>query len=672
MTDWELWRLTYRGGPEFRNKYLERFSNRENINEFNERKRITPTPSFAKSAINEIRNGIFQRMRDIVRRDGSSAFMRAVAGLDMGVDLRGSSMNYFMGYKVLTELLVMGKVGVYVDMPKVNGETKAALNGARPYLYLYQTEDILSWACSKPEAPSEFQSLLLRDTVVDYDRRTLLPLQTFERFRRLWIDQDTGYVNCQFYNLKGDEVDAEGNLISGPTVLKLHRIPFVVLDIGDSLIKDVAGHQIALMNLLSSDVAYALKSNFPFYIEQSDLRGGARSHLKQSAAPDGSATTGGQGAETNEVKVGVTQGRYYDIKANPPAFIAPPSEPLMASMKLAEKLQDDIRRLVNLAVQNLGQQQSATGGDLESGLSFIGLTLENGERRIGEFWADYESVNPQTKQIPVVKYPETYSIKSEQARINESQALAELVSAIPGQTVKRELAKAMVSTLLGGKIGVDVLDTIYDEIDEADYTTSDPNTIIQARTEGIIGDQAAAMALGFDEDEYLVARNDHAARLQRIMLAQTPYKVPGFGAPSPGQSPPINPWQDTYGPDLRDGQDGYGPTQGTTAGAQGPTETVPGESDPLATIGLGNSNASDPGARNAVDLSNPPRPKNVDPLAIEQQGTTGNDPRARGLKDFSADPNAGKKEKAASRSPNVITTGKRVRGKGKRIKKGPK
>ena len=54
--------------------------------------------------------------------------------------------------------------------------------------------------------------------------------------------------------------------------LELTRIPFVLLDIGDSMIKDVVNHQIALLNLVSSDVNYALKSNFPFYIEQKDVR----------------------------------------------------------------------------------------------------------------------------------------------------------------------------------------------------------------------------------------------------------------------------------------------------------------------------------------------------------------------------------------------------------------
>ena len=92
-----------------------------------------------------------------------------------------------------------------------------------------------------------------------------------------------------------------------------------MLDIGDSLIKDVCQHQIALLNLGSSDVNYALRSNFPFYIEQKDLRA-VGAHLKHAATADGTATTGGQGAADTDIKVGATHGRTYDKGMNPPAL----------------------------------------------------------------------------------------------------------------------------------------------------------------------------------------------------------------------------------------------------------------------------------------------------------------------------------------------------------------
>jgi len=574
MTDWRKWRLSYDGGDDFREAYLERFTTREDQTDFVTRKSMTPVPKFAGAAINDIRNSIYQRLRDVVRKGGSRVYQEAVNGNNLGVDHRGATMNAFLGVKVLTELLVMGRVGVFVDHPFVpNGATLASVRQPAPYLYAYAIEDILSWTCSKPEAPSEFQTVLLRDTTMQFDRSTLLPTLTVQRYRHLWIDENSGRVHLQFYDAEGQPVDQSG-LPSGEIQLELDRIPFVMLDIGTSLMKDVCQQQIALLNLGSSDVNYALRSNFPFYVEQKDLRA-VGAHLKHAATEDGTASSGGQGAGDTSIKVGATHGRTYDKGMNPPAFINPSAEPLRASLELQERLKRDIRELVNLAVSSLAVRASAESKamdnqGLEAGLSYIGLLLESAERQIAEFWAAYEERNPSKRQVAMVKYPERYSLKSDTDRIKEAQDLEKLMSKVPGRKVKRELAKGVVQALLGGKISVAELEEINREIDTAHYTTSDPDVIIQAVVNGACGAKTASIALGFDDDEYLAAREDHAARIARIAEAQ----------------------------------------------------------------GKGDEGEGDPGAR--------------------------------GVRDLSANPNAGKDEKAASRNTDLRdTTAPRVRGKGR-------
>ena len=116
------------------------------------------------------------------------------------------------------------------------------------------------------------------------------------------------------------------------------------------------------------------------------------SHLKQAANPDGTATVGGQTSHDNEITLGATRGRAYDIKARPPEFINPSPDPLKASMALREELVQEINRLVNLGVEALvGKMPTGTqaldSGGLEAGLSYIGLVLEGAERKIAEFWA---------------------------------------------------------------------------------------------------------------------------------------------------------------------------------------------------------------------------------------------------------------------------------------------
>lgn len=522
--EWEKWRCTYKGGEEFRNKYLEKFSKRESPLEFQLRRKLTPIPTFAKAAINDIRNAIFQRMGDVIRRGGSDTYHNAVAGLNGGVDNRGSTMNSFLGQKVLTDLLVMGRVGVFVDMPVISGlRTLADSNGAKPYLYVYQVEDILSWSYTKSDDISEFQSVLLRDTCMNYDSTTLLPTGTVQRYRKLWIDDQTGFVNLQFYNADGEPTDRDGYPSTEPIQLELRRIPFVMLDILDSLIKDVADHQIALLNLGSSDINYALQSNFPFYTEQRASSVGH--HLKRVPTETGTASTGGQGSDEEAVTVGVTQGRYYDKGMERPAFINPSSEPLEASLKLQEKLEKDIRKLVNLAVENIGNRVSAASKaidnqGLDAGLSFIGLVLAAAERRIGEFWAAYEERDERKRKVPIISYPDRYSLKTDSDRINETKELAQLIHTVPSRTAKKEISKICAATLLEGKVSTNTLQTIFKEIDEAPYTTSDPDVIRTAKEAGLCGEKVASMALGFNPDEYLTAREDHTARIKRIAEAQ--------------------------------------------------------------------------------------------------------------------------------------------------------
>jgi len=525
LNDWLLWRRTYRGGEEFRDTYLEKFTSREDQNDFKSRKNVTPIPSFAKAGLNDVRNSIFQRMRDIVRRGGSESYQRAIAGLDQGVDRRGSTMNAFFGVKLLTELLIMGRVGVYVDAPITpDVPTLKDANGARPYIYKYDVEDILNWSCASAEQPSEFKSVLLRDTTLEFDQTTNLPTVTTQRYRLLWIDERTGLVNLQFYNLEGDPVGPDG-IPSGPIELQLTRIPFVMLDIGDSLLKDVCYHQIALLNLGSSDVNYALKANFPFYVEQRDLRA-VGSHLKPAANTDGTASSGGQGSADTDIKVGVTHGRAYDKGMNSPEFINPSAEPLRASLELQAKLEADIRKLINLAVTNLSSRASAESKakdseGLEAGLSYIGLVLQGAEQQVAEHWAAYEHRDASKRTVATIKYPDQYSLKTDKDRVEEANELSELMFAVPGRTVKRELAKMIVSALLAGKVHVDTISQIEKEIDEAPYTTSDPDIINRAKENGLVGEKVASMALGFDENEYLTAREDHTARIRRIAQTQS-------------------------------------------------------------------------------------------------------------------------------------------------------
>ena len=532
-TYWQEWRETYEGGERYVRKYLTKYSDRESQTDFEARRLLTPSPTFASAAVDDVRNSIFQRLNDVTRRDGSDSYAQAVEGNNGGVDNKGTSMQHFMGIDVLTELLIMGRVGVYVDSPQVSGPTLADVGNHRPYLYYYQAEDILAWTVAKPDEPGRFKALLLRDRGVsmklELNYGITMPSGDYTRYRLIWIDEFTGKVNMMFYDHENNEVDQFGNYRDPEdiTVLDMDRIPFTFLDIKGSLLKNVSNHQKALLNLGSSDVSYCLKANLPIYVEQKDMRA-IGAHLKDYVLEDGTTGTSENNKQGREATIGVSHGKAYDLKADQPAFIHPSSEPLVASMKLQEKLEDDIRKLVNLSVQNK-QGQRVTSAEalklsdqgLEAGLSYIGLVLEGAERQLAEYWASYEDSDRSQQQIAHISYPDRYSLKDDVARIEEAEKLSDLMDTVPGITVKKEVAKSIATALLGGKVKVAKLEEIFREVDKADYTTSDADIIIRAQEAGLVGEQTASEALGFGPEEFKKAREDHAARAIRILQAQT-------------------------------------------------------------------------------------------------------------------------------------------------------
>lgn len=528
--DWELWRNIWRGGSDFVNAYLKRMSQRETEGDFRERKALTPPQGFAKTAVTDVKNAVYQRMGDIVRRGGSKVYTKATAGYKGGVDRRGASMNNFIGTQVLPELLFMGQVGVYVDNMPSKGETMADVPHASPYLYTYPVEDIFSISCSLPESESDFDAVLLRDWCIDYEAPSLpgvfLPSSRFERLRLVWIGED-GFVRYQFYDAAGAPIFPNGEpmIQETPTVLELRRIPFVMFDIGDSLLRDVAATQIALMNLASTDINYARKSNFPFYTEQRDMRA-IGSHLKTAVMEDGTSSSGGQGAAENQVTAGAIDGRVYANGMDRPGFINPSPDPLRVSIELQRKMEDDIRKQISLAVVSLGSSRASgearafDNQGLESGLAFIGMVLENGERKIADHWASYEGNDE--RDTVVIKYPDRYSLKSTTERLEEADKLTSLMFSIPGRTIKKELSKDAVMALVGDRVDPDVLNTIMTEIDKASYSTSDPKVIELAKEQGLAGDVTLSDALGFDgEKEIKKAEEDHAKRIARIQAAQS-------------------------------------------------------------------------------------------------------------------------------------------------------
>jgi hypothetical protein len=533
---WDKFRSAWVGGAEFVEKYTSTFSKREDAEDFKARKAASYCPAISKGSVIRIKNAIFQRIGEVTRKGGPKSYRDACNGDKWGVDKLGSSMNTFIGKEVLPELLAIEKVGVFIDAPELPPNFSMMDKvGKRPYIYTYKAEDILAWVPDDSSEPNQFDTLLLREHYLKLDKDNGLPVAWECRYRymRKVLMSGGGFqVLVQFYNEAGKQTDKNGSVESGKDYyINLPLIPFVVFELSQSLLTDVADYQIALLNLGSSDMAYALKMNFPFYVEQYDPRSEAGpfktgivpdTKVRDGVIPRNSQQTPAADTAKEEILVGVAKGRRYPIGAERPGFVHPSSEPLVASMKKQEQLKQEIVEILNLTLSNVTagsidlESQDRRQG-LESGLNNIGMELEHGERRIAAIWALYEdSTEPIT-----VTYPNTYSIKSDAERRAEAKEINELRSGIPSTIYQKENAKQVVLTMLQGKIPQAKLEEAFSEIDSAKTMTSNAEEIKTDLENGLVSTETASVARGYPAGEVAQAKIDHAERIARIQAAQT-------------------------------------------------------------------------------------------------------------------------------------------------------
>lgn len=488
--EWEEWRLTYNAGRPFLDAYLKRYSKREKYREFYARKEITTIPAFASAAINDIRNAIYQRMSDISREGGSRTYQEAIRA---DVDRQGSSMNWFIGNQIIPELLVMGKVGIFVDMPS------KITTGRRPYIYRYRCEDILNWS---KNINGQLTSVLLRNHIDTLHPIYKIPVGKTYNYQLFYLIPGTG-VEVFIFDSTGQQTQS--------VLLRLPMIPFVLPELSHSLMKNVSRHQIALLNLESSDLAFLLKANHPIYVEQGIV--GGSDHLKTEKTDENEL-------EQGEAELGVVHGRRYGRGMDQPDFIHPSTDPLKGSIAKQDKLKDDVRLLVNLALSSIKPGQASAESKamdqagLESGLSSIGLELAHAERQIETIWAAYEGVSTDAK----ISYPERYSLKSDEDRRKEVREL--LAIRLPSKTYSQFQLKKAVSILIGDKVPQNILETIFKEIEQSKVLFNNTDELIAHFDSGFVTAQTASEALGYAKEEAPLAQIELGTRLRMQAIAQ--------------------------------------------------------------------------------------------------------------------------------------------------------
>ena len=258
---WERWRLIVEGGDEFIEEYLIR-REAEEPSDYTRRKDISYNPAFSYSAVMDVKNSIHQRIASEVQRTGgSSTYQTIIQGLEGGIDLEGSTIESFIGRKVLKELLFMKKVGVFIDAPIQDSELKSGQIG-HPYMYIFTAEQIKNWSEN---------TLLLEEKSYKQNEDGLVE-EEITRFRYLQANGTS--VDVKYLNANGDQIDKDTNEKGNKSYkIDLPVIPFVLFELTESLLNNIDRYQIAHLNLVSADMNWVWRANVSVYVEQVDPKG---------------------------------------------------------------------------------------------------------------------------------------------------------------------------------------------------------------------------------------------------------------------------------------------------------------------------------------------------------------------------------------------------------------
>jgi len=491
-SEYNLWRDILDGGEQFINNHLEKYSSRETELQFNSRKKITYNPAFAKGAITDIKNAIFQRFTDIKRTGGNDFYRQAISGENGGVDKMCSSMNTFVGDSLLEELIGMGKVGVFIYMPKFTGITKADTSNIHPSLSVFKCEDILNW---------EYED----DGSLKY---VILRLQDYERDEEGFI---VGYEDKELrltktYSQLGEDAKEPH---------KLGMVPFTIIELTHGLLKDIAKYQVALLNIASSDVNYIKSANFPLYTEQVNQNVQMQKFMKNKDSDPNDEDSDKKG-------VGTMQGRSYAQGTERPQFIHPSPDPLMASIAKQEKMKEELRQIVALSVSTMKSKQESAESKkqndegLESGLASIGTVLEASERRIAKIWMKYEGHKDNVK----IHYPERYEIKDIDVLLIRVEKLLKIINKIPLLSVQKRIMEEVIRLLISHNIDENEMLPLITEIYDAKIICVDPDVLRVDAENGVISNEYISKIKHYPKEEFKKASEENIKRLTDIAIAQ--------------------------------------------------------------------------------------------------------------------------------------------------------
>lgn len=499
---YERWRHIKTGGDIFVTNYLKQRP-KELSGNFSDRRDMTPDPATASSALDDVINSFAARM-DVVRSGGSKEYQDAISGKQGGVDKQDTDLQTFILKETLPELCYMSKFAWIVQ-----NFTNPSDPRKFPYLIPLRAEKIRNWTYVN----NTLVSLLIKDTASVIDPTT--GFSTEEKpIQRVFKLLDNGTVETKLLDDTDVEIDPITLLPGSSTdIINIDEIPVVIMELPNPLLKKIDKFQIAILNMESADIDWLRTASLPLYTEQSPGLIGL-GNITKSADPT---------ADEDQVDMvlGGSRGRQYPMGADRPDFIAPPADPIRASMEKQAQMAARTRDILktNLTEMKLPSAESLDmiGQGMEAGLYIIGIILYIAEINFARIFHKYQG----TENTATAAYPKKYELRTEADRLKKAESLQTVQQQVGSNIAKKYLELQIIDTLLEGKMPREDYEKMQQEVLNSKFCIYDPETIQNLVNSGILSKELASATLGAPAGDSKTATQEHIARIQAIKVSQT-------------------------------------------------------------------------------------------------------------------------------------------------------
>lgn len=502
--------------------YLERYSLRESAEMFAYRKKVTPNDPQPAIAYKKLCDAIRSYMPGIKRKGYTNIVSECLAGKREGVDGRGTSMTGFMSNQVLNEVVLMQMVGVFVNRGPAPSDLSEEVDARDPFFELFSRENIINW--TQDEATGEFTDLLLRISVPIIENNFVTGYK--EGYKRYTIVPEGVLIRLFDEKFETSAVNDE--------IWAIEKIPFCLIDFGSSQVERVLEIQKSLNNLVSSDLLFLYKVNYPLYTEQYDPAldmqnwGGTQVEAAFVDDSDENKTDTVENATTrhsrilNETDAGVTTGKKYAKGLDRPEFISPPVLHLQASNDKANQFRQAIDKALDVDSLNVrdvrasAESKNADRETLIGGIYNLFMELQRAEKTLLAHFSFYLSAS--TNNVSV-DYPNTFDLRTQKERADSAKDKLEQRDNISSITARRKLTLEAIRDLQPFATEEEI--KVYsDELEEQELLISAKH-LIEFVKEGAIPSELIVTSMGLDKKWGEVAKKEHAEKIAVVAAAQS-------------------------------------------------------------------------------------------------------------------------------------------------------